>query len=108
MSGAFFRPLYYLVIIFEVKMTKIVAAAVKTNDGVIHFIPKPARHPDIVHALHRARNPERPIIEARGEQGFITSDGQFVDRKIAGQIAIRNKQISKLEFPPLLYSEDLW
>jgi len=89
----------------------IVAVAIKTSDGIIHFLPKPNRHNDVIHALHIATETQykmNKLILAHGEQGFITSEGNFVDRKVAGQIAIKCGQIEKLEFPPNLYSEDLW
>jgi hypothetical protein len=86
---------------------KVVAAAVKTDDGVIHFMPAPCRHHHTVHALHR-ENQEAGIIVARGEQGFVMSDGTFADRIEAGQCAIAAGQITELKWPPKLYSEDLW
>ena len=90
-------------------MIEIVAAAVKTEDGLIHFFPRPARHHHTVHALHRPRNDvENDIIQARGIQGFVTSNGTFVDRIEAAAIAIGCGQIKELAHPPNLYSEDLW
>ena len=41
-------------------------------------------------------------------QGFMTTHRRFVDRIEAAKIAIRCEQISKLECPPELYSEDLY
>lgn len=43
---------------------------------------------------------ERPI------QGFLTSKDRFVDRKEAGEIAFKAKQINKLT--DMLFSEDLY
>lgn len=88
-------------------MKVIVSAAVKTDDGVIHSMPPPNRHHNIVHALHEA-NGGRKIIIARGEQGFLKWDGTFLDRIEAGKLAIECGQIAKLSHPPRLYSEDLW
>jgi len=86
-----------------------IAAAVKTDDGVIHFMPPPHRHHHTVHALHRPQNGvENDLIEARGEQGFVMSDGTFADRIEAGKAAIEAGQITALAHPPRLYSEDLW
>lgn len=42
-----------------------------------------------------------------GKQGFITSNGDFVDRKEAAKIALEAKQTKKLKYPPLLSFEDL-
>ena len=45
---------------------RVVAAAVKTDDGLIHFMPAPCRHHHTVHALHRVDNAaENDFILAR-------------------------------------------
>lgn len=81
----------------------IMAAAIKL-DGTVHSLPPPARHHTIIgHLVEQGHKP--PI---GGEQGFITSDGEFVNRFRAGQYARRSGQIEKLKWPPDLYSEDLW
>lgn len=41
-------------------------------------------------------------------QGFVTSDGNFLNRIEAAEFALRIGQIQKLSWPPNLYSEDLW
>lgn len=87
---------------------RVVAAAVMTADGVIHSMPPPARHHNIIHAMHMARMPEATFIEAHGEQGFLLSDGTFAGRVRAGLLAIAARQIAQLQYPPRLYSEDLW
>jgi len=84
---------------------KAIAAAVMTDDGVIHFMPPPHRHHHTVHALHKE---SEGLIVARGEQGFVMSDGTFADRMAAGKAAIASGQIKELSHPPRLYSEDLW
>lgn len=90
-------------------MKTVVAAAVRTADGVIHFMPQPNRHHHTVHALHFAANAEgSPLVLARGIQGFVISDGTFADRVKAASIAIAAGQITALSHPPNLYSEDLW
>jgi hypothetical protein len=92
-------------------MTRIVAAAVRTIDGLIHTMPRPHRHHHIVHAMHRPDNTkENDLIIAEGEQGFITDDGEFVERVMAANLAVEAGQIrrEKLIAPPRLYSEDLW
>ena len=86
-----------------------VAAAVKTDDGVIHFMPAPHRHHHTVHALNAVnRRAESPIILAAGEQGFVMSDGNFATREDAAEAAINAGLIEALRWPPQLYSEDLW
>jgi len=88
---------------------KIISVAIKTADGLIHFLPKPNRHADVVHALHKATEYKMSnLIIAHGEQGFVTDEGTFVNRIEAGKIAINSGQIKKMEYPPTLYSEDLW
>lgn len=90
---------------------KAIAAAVKTDDGVIHFMPPPHRHHHTVHAMHHALyhgSIDEGLIVARGEQGFVMSDGTFADRVEAGKAAIKSGQIASLQHPPCLYSEDLW
>lgn len=88
---------------------QIVAAAVKTKDGVIHTLPAPNRHHHIVHALYEMAGSKSVLIEARGEQGFLLSNGTFADRVFSAGLATRNGQLKKpLIAPPNLYSEDLW
>ncbi len=43
-----------------------------------------------------------------GEEGFIDHAVGFVGRVMAGQIALDAGQIEKLQWPPRLFSEDLW
>lgn len=88
--------------------TKILTAAVKTSDGVIHTMPRPKRHADIVHALWQAKEYKSTIIIAKSEQGFFADDGNFYSRKEAAKIAINSGQIAKPEYPPTLFSEDMW
>lgn len=83
---------------------KILTAAVKTSDGVIHIMPRPKGHDDIVHALWKAKEYKRKIkIE-----GFLADDGNFYNRREAGKIAMNSGQVTKLEYPPTLFSEDIW
>jgi len=87
---------------------RILTAAVKTSDDVIHILPRPKRHADIVHALWQAKEYKSTIIIAKGEQGFFADDGNFYNRKEAAKIAVDSGQINKLEYPPTLFSEDMW
>jgi hypothetical protein len=90
-------------------MLKIVSVAIKLDNGIIHSLPKPCRHHHVIHAMNPPDNiVENDIIIARGEQGFLTNEGTFVDRKEGASIALRNGQVLKLHAPPNLYSEDLW
>ena len=82
----------------------IIAAAIKVGN-LIHFMPQPARHNDIL--LEMAKNGLPKPID--GEQGFITAKGNFVNRELAlniadsfGQIIVKKGSKTKL------YSEDIW
>ena len=78
----------------------ILAAAVEI-DGVIRTLPAPARHHDVMK--------QYPLPDHRhGEQGFIDHEIGFVDRRQAGRIALEEGQIDKMQWPPRLFSEDLW
>ena len=60
------------------------------------------RHNNILwQGTHVSRNPYH--------QGFLTSKGRFVDREVAGQIAIAAGQIKELQYSTTdLFSEDLY
>ena len=75
-------------------------AAVKSKCGWI-IIGK--CHAD---CFEKARNINLEMSFSRDDQGFITSKGNYVDRKIAAMIARQAEQV-----PPeteILFSEDLW
>ena len=61
----------------------IIAAAIKVGN-LIHFMPQPARHNDIL--LEMAKNGvPKPI---GGEQGFIGNCGNFFNRESALIVAL--------------------
>lgn len=68
-------------------------------------LPRPKRHGDIMRSIGAAG---LNYIVGPEEQGFLTSTGRFVKRVEAGEIALAAKQIERLNYPPQLYSEDLW
>lgn len=82
---------------------RIVSAAIYAG-GVIISLPRPARH---AHVLASASGMLGPFQET---QGFLTSEGRFVDRVEARFIAYRAGQNpgksggDSME----LFSEDLW
>lgn len=82
---------------------RIVAAAIKHGDMVC-FVQRPGRHHHVIREMATAGIPI-PII---GEQGFLTSDGVFVGRRLAKLIAHRAGQIISLRNHDDLFSEDLW
>lgn len=79
-------------------------AAIRDHDGTVYSVPRPGRHHHVIH-LMASKGLKTPIT---GEQGFVTSDGEFVRRTPAGRIAIKAGQIKELKWPPQMYSEDLW
>jgi hypothetical protein len=98
-------------------MITVVAAAVRWQE-VIFSLPRPKRHHHIVHAMYNMGLPKE-----QREQGFLLSDGTFVDRLDAMKIAIEAGQLSSPSnphyddvinnrtrglLPVYLYSEDLW
>lgn len=83
---------------------KIVAAALFM--GVIWSLPSPARHHTVMHAMMNAGINSDKIHFA--EQGFTTSEGRFVGRELAKDIAWRAGQTETFDHPTKLFSEDLW
>lgn len=82
----------------------IVAAAIKQGNMVCS-VPKPGRHHDVIREMARSGVPI-PIV---GEQGFLTSEGHFVGRKKAKDIATLAGQIlAKHGNHEQLFSEDVW
>lgn len=82
------------------EMRQVLAAAVKDKQGIIWALPAPCRHHDILKHL-----PD----EHTAEQGFLLSDGIFVDRVTAKSYAMMNQQIleGRGQFREL-FSEDIW
>lgn len=88
-------------------MPRIVAAAIH-KDGVTFSIPAPARHHNIAHAMYARFG---ITDNANIEQGFLTSEGVFVGRRLAAELARADGQIGEVKrtSPQYeLFSEDLW
>lgn len=70
-------------------------------DGVIHSLPAPARHHDIL-------NTHKTL--AMGQQGFLTNEGRFVTRMEARCIAEQAGQMMRRVGgdDSRLFSENLW
>lgn len=89
---------------------RIVAAALQHPEtGRVFTLPAPARHCDVMSFM---RNEKVRPGECR--QGFVTSSGRFVDRRIgyrlaeaAGQLLPQNRP-GHTPTPGTLYTEDLW
>lgn len=85
---------------------RVVAAAVLTSDGLVHTLPPPARHHNIVYSL--ARFFDHPSC-ASDEQGFLLSDGSFCLRRPAKIVArAANQLLSRASELEELFSEDVW
>lgn len=81
---------------------RIVAAAIRWMD-VIHSIPRPGRHGDIMRLAWRTQRCEPE------DQGFLTSEGRFVGRYEARAIAHFARQILPTAHNlSELFSEDVW
>lgn len=92
-------------------MVKITNAAIKSNiTGEVYYVPKPGRHSDVIFMMVEQGHAS-PVA---GIQGFITSNGQFVDRRLAFAIAYLAKQITQEQYDRRkdgiyeLFSEDVW
>ena len=89
------------------EMRRVVAAAINHNDsGVIHSLPAPARHNDVI-GKRASEGYPWPI---RGTQGFVLDDGTFVMRRAALVVAERAGQLIRTPTAPAhgLFSEDVW
>lgn len=83
---------------------EIILTAAIMSGNLICSLPRPYRHTDI-------------MMEMEGDlpmaiQGFVTSEGRFVNRSEAYGIAHRANQIIEqphvIATPGALYTEDLW
>lgn len=79
---------------------KIKQAAIRTQEGQIF---EGRSHGDCYKALKEAGID--PQTSRKCDQGFVTEDGEFVDRKKAAEIAFKAGQTPKLV--TVLFSEDL-
>jgi hypothetical protein len=88
----------------RLRIRLIVAAAIR-QDGMVCSVPRPGRHGDIIRKMAEAGI----SIPINGEQGFLTSDGLFVDRVRAKMIAALAEQIMPGRGQHReLFSEDVW
>jgi hypothetical protein len=85
----------------------IVAVAVRAF-GVVLSVPKPGRHHTVLNTFSQATGLNMVENSGPDDQGFLTSAGRFVGRIEAAKIAVDEGQIEALQWPPQLYSEDLW
>ena len=86
---------------------KIVAAAVYAN-GLIFTKPAPARHHHILNSMAKDFGIDASIHGSPDAQGFLTDQGEFLDRRLAMVCAIDAGQLEQGKWGFELYSEDLW
>jgi len=86
-------------------MTRIVAAAV--HHGATISLPPPARHHTILQSMDLVMGIDTTKVPPT-EQGFLTDEGQFVNRVEAFYVAWKAGQFLKNADGPELFSEDLW
>lgn len=87
------------------KAVRIVAAAIL--HGAVISLPAPARHHTILQSMDLEMGID-PTAVPPANQGFLTSEGKFVNRVEAYYIAHRAGQIGGKDGNPRLFSEDLW
>jgi hypothetical protein len=84
---------------------RIVAAAI--HHGATISLPPPARHHTVLQTMSIVMGVDATLVRPENE-GFLTSEGCFVNRVEAYHIAWRVGQIEEDKQVPELYSEDLW
>lgn len=88
------------------KELRVVAVAILDENKVIHTLPAPARHHNVIREMARK---DLRVMGPDIEQGFLLSDGRFCRRKPAklivknaGQLLPRASKLAEL------FSEDVW
>lgn len=87
--------------------TQITGVAIK-YDGVIYSLPAPNRHHNVIRHIREVTGDG---IKGSDVQGFITDEGEFLNRKAAMALASVNGQLNRRADGyqgPELFSEDLW
>lgn len=98
----------------------IVSAAIQINELILSM-PMPARHSDIIHKFYILIDSDPSKSNCIEIQGFLTNEGNFLDRRNSMKHAISCGQGTprrdklKIEYPDNsfydgedLFSEDLW
>lgn len=88
-----------------------VAVCLKSSGyELVLSLPKPNRHSDVVSAGNFLASGKLGSLSSNEKQGFITSEGRFVDRREAYRVAVIAGQIIKGPAMPHigLSSEDVW
>lgn len=86
------------------KNKRIKEAAILHTDGKVYT---GRRHHNVIATIVKETGVKR--VGTGSIQGFVTEDGEFVDREVAARIALACGQIEKLKYNPReLFSEDLY
>lgn len=86
---------------------EIACAAIRYDDIGVLALPAPARHHHVIWA--RLFIDGQSSHPPKANQGFLTTEGRFVDRVEGLALATAAGQIEKKEGNPHeLYSEDMW
>lgn len=84
----------------------IVGVAIKHREtGKVFAMSRPARHDGLINALRKRKQ----FDHAKGDQGFVTDEGIFLDRERAMLHAVASAQpFVTNPRGSILFSEDLW
>ena len=74
--------------------------------GYVVSLPKPNRHNHVIKKIVDEHDVDK-VIGTEWVQGFVTDQGNFLDRKAAAAHAFRHRQIEDHD-NDCLFSEDLW
>lgn len=87
------------------------AAAIRTHDNEVWFVPAPGRHYNVIWLMRQVGRSVESI--ASSEEGFVTDQNQFVSRaealaiaKASGQLLDKYKTLA--DQLGELYSEFVW
>ena len=90
----------------------VACAAIKRQDGSIWFVERPQRHHDVIRLMAKTLgwSPGELRVTYDATQGFLLSDGRFVNRKAAKLVAIKAGQLLPRAnaHSTELFSEDVW
>ena len=91
----------------ELETLRIVAVAIRYKDVTISQAA-PARHSDLISELAYVDDKFTKDAALHGEQGFLTSAGEFANRWVAATIACKAGQMKMPRVKSELFSEDVW
>lgn len=81
---------------------KVEKAAIKIDETIVS-VPRPGRHHNCIRKAI-----EKEVYKTDNIQGFVLSDGRFVGREEALEVAREAGQVGEDLIGSVLTSEDLW